>query len=139
MNIDGTGQVASLFGELGGRHDHLEMRSDSEVVPHPAMLHRVQEADETVEVAVSEDDLTEVLGPLLENAVRFARRFTDDVEFSPEDAGRSEVDFLCRVLEAVIKEGARTVNIPDTVGFAIPEEFGRLISSPRLPSGLQGG
>jgi 2-isopropylmalate synthase len=65
------------------------------------------------------------------NAVRFARKFTDDVEFSPEDAGRSEVDFLCRVLEAVIKEGARTVNIPDTVGYTMPEQFGGLIRTLR--------
>ena len=65
------------------------------------------------------------------NAVRFARKFTDDVEFSPEDAGRSEVDFLCRVLEAVIKEGARTVNIPDTVGYTMPEQFGALIRTLR--------
>ena len=61
------------------------------------------------------------------NAVRFARKFTDDVEFSPEDAGRSEIDFLCRILDAVIKEGARTVNIPDTVGYTVPEQFGALI------------
>jgi len=61
------------------------------------------------------------------NAVRFARKFTDDIEFSPEDAGRSEIDFLCRVLEAVIKEGAKTVNIPDTVGYTLPEQFGSLI------------
>jgi 2-isopropylmalate synthase len=65
------------------------------------------------------------------NAVRFARKFTDDVEFSPEDAGRSDVDFLCRVLEAVIKEGARTVNIPDTVGYTLPEQFGGLVRSLR--------
>src|SRR5512141_102905 len=65
------------------------------------------------------------------NAVRFARKFTDDVEFSPEDAGRSDVDFLCRVLEAVIKEGARTVNIPDTVGYTLPEQFGTLIRTLR--------
>ena len=65
------------------------------------------------------------------NAVRFARKFTDDVEFSPEDAGRSDVDFLCRVLEAVIKEGARTVNIPDTVGYTLPEQFGALVRTLR--------
>ncbi len=65
------------------------------------------------------------------NAVRFARKFTDDVEFSPEDAGRSDVDFLCRVLEAVIKEGARTVNIPDTVGYTLPEQFGGLVRTLR--------
>ncbi len=60
-------------------------------------------------------------------AVKRARQYTDDVEFSPEDAGRSELDFLCRVLEAVIDAGARTLNIPDTVGYNIPEQFGYLI------------
>ncbi len=60
-------------------------------------------------------------------AVRFARRFTDDVEFSPEDGYRSDPDFLCRVLEAVIKEGATTINIPDTVGYAVPELYGRFL------------
>jgi 2-isopropylmalate synthase len=60
-------------------------------------------------------------------AVKRARRYTDDVEFSPEDAGRSEADFLCRVLEAVIDAGARTVNIPDTVGYTLPHRFGALI------------
>ncbi len=60
-------------------------------------------------------------------AVKRARNYTDDVEFSPEDAGRSEPDFLCRVLEAVINAGARTVNIPDTVGYSLPNIFGDLI------------
>jgi 2-isopropylmalate synthase len=60
-------------------------------------------------------------------AVSRARRYTDDVEFSPEDAGRSEIDFLCRVLEAVIEAGATTVNIPDTVGYSLPTQFGHLI------------
>jgi 2-isopropylmalate synthase len=60
-------------------------------------------------------------------AVKRARGFTDDVEFSPEDAGRSEIDFLCRVIEAVIDAGATTVNIPDTVGYNLPHQFGELI------------
>ncbi len=60
-------------------------------------------------------------------AVRRARQYTDDVEFSPEDAGRSEPDFLCRVIEAVIGAGARTVNIPDTVGYNLPGQFGELV------------
>ncbi|MCF6236601.1 MAG: 2-isopropylmalate synthase [Gammaproteobacteria bacterium] len=60
-------------------------------------------------------------------AVKHARQYTDDVEFSPEDAGRSDFDFLCRVLEAVIDAGARTVNIPDTVGYNLPHQFGDLI------------
>ena len=60
-------------------------------------------------------------------AVAFARRFTDDVEFSCEDATRSDREFLYRIIEEVIKEGATTINIPDTVGYAIPEEVGKLI------------
>ncbi len=72
-------------------------------------------------------------------AVRHARRYTDDVEFSPEDAGRSDIDFLCRVLEAVIEAGAGTVNIPDTVGYNVPEQFGRLIHElrERIPNSGQ--
>ncbi|MDD2443463.1 MAG: 2-isopropylmalate synthase [Desulfotomaculaceae bacterium] len=61
-------------------------------------------------------------------AVKHAKAYTSDVEFSPEDAARSDFDFLCRVLEAVIAAGATVVNIPDTVGYAIPVEWGKLIS-----------
>jgi 2-isopropylmalate synthase len=60
-------------------------------------------------------------------SVRYARNACPDVEFSPEDGSRSDPDFLCRVLEAVIKEGASTINIPDTVGYAVPQEFGEMI------------
>ncbi|MCW8874742.1 MAG: 2-isopropylmalate synthase, partial [Gammaproteobacteria bacterium] len=60
-------------------------------------------------------------------AVKRARQYTDNVEFSPEDAGRSDLDFLCRVIEAVIAAGASTVNIPDTVGYNLPHQFGDLI------------
>ena len=60
-------------------------------------------------------------------AVRFARKFTNDIEFSPEDGYRSDPEFLYRVLEAVIKEGATTINVPDTVGYAIPELYGEFI------------
>jgi 2-isopropylmalate synthase len=67
---------------------------------------------------------------VIENAVKAvkrARRYTDDVEFSPEDAGRSEPEFLYRILEAVIDAGATTLNIPDTVGYNLPNQFGQLI------------
>ena len=60
-------------------------------------------------------------------AVRFARNLSADIEFSPEDGYRSDPDFLARVIEAVIAEGARTINIPDTVGYAVPELFGQFI------------
>jgi len=64
-------------------------------------------------------------------AVRFARNLAGDIEFSPEDGYRSDPDFLCWVLEAVINEGATTVNIPDTVGYAVPELYGEFIRSLR--------
>src|ERR1700704_5195932 len=57
------------------------------------------------------------------NAVKLARRYTDDVEFSAEDATRSDRDYLCRVIEAVIDAGCTTVNLPDTVGYAVPAEL----------------
>lgn len=64
-------------------------------------------------------------------AVRYARQFTDDVEFSPEDGSRSEMDFLCRVLEAVIAEGATTINFADTVGYGVPELYGTMLKTLR--------
>ena len=62
-------------------------------------------------------------------AVRRARTHVEDVEFSPEDASRSDLDYLCRVVEGVIQAGATTINIPDTVGYATPEQFARIFST----------
>ncbi len=72
-------------------------------------------------------------------AVTLACSYTDDVEFSCEDAVRSDPDFMCRIIEAVIKAGARTINIPDTVGYAIPFQYGALIESliTRIPNSDQ--
>ncbi|MCL6522769.1 MAG: 2-isopropylmalate synthase [Firmicutes bacterium] len=64
-------------------------------------------------------------------AVRQARRYVDDVEFSGQDAGRADPDYMVRVIEAVIEAGATVVNIPDTVGWTLPEEFGELIATIR--------
>ena len=64
-------------------------------------------------------------------AVRFARNLRDNIEFAAEDGYRSDMDFLARVCEAVIKEGATTINIPDTVGYAIPELYGQFIKTLR--------
>jgi len=63
------------------------------------------------------------------NAIKHARKYTDDVEFSCEDAGRTHIDYLCRMVEAAINAGATTVNIPDTVGYTIPSEFGGIIQN----------
>src|SRR5712692_6279627 len=61
-------------------------------------------------------------------AVAHARGYCEDVEFSPEDASRSDFDYMCDVLAAAIEAGARTINIPDTVGYAIPKEWGERIA-----------
>jgi len=69
-------------------------------------------------------------------AIKCAKAFTDDIEFSPEDACRSEIPFLVEVLSAVIEAGATTLNIPDTVGYVLPYEYGQLIA--RLKSDVKG-
>ena len=61
------------------------------------------------------------------DSITYARKFTDDVEWSPEDGSRTEHDFLCKCVESAIRAGAGTINIPDTVGYAVPEEFAALI------------
>jgi len=70
------------------------------------------------------------------DAVRHARRFAADVEFSAEDASRSDPEFLCRVFDGAIAAGAGTINVPDTVGYATPEEYAALIRSliERIPN-----
>ncbi|MBP7053990.1 MAG: 2-isopropylmalate synthase [Phycisphaerae bacterium] len=69
-------------------------------------------------------------------AIKCAKAFTDDIEFSPEDACRSEIPFLVEVLSAVIEAGATTLNIPDTVGYVLPYEYGQLIA--KLKSDVKG-
>jgi 2-isopropylmalate synthase len=77
------------------------------------LKHKLRKSrDEVLEMAVA--------------AVKRAKSHVEDVEFSPEDAARSDIDYLCRVVEAVIKAGATTINIPDTVGYATPEQFGNI-------------
>ena len=61
------------------------------------------------------------------DAVKYARQWTDDVEFSCEDASRTEFDFMCRIIEQAIKAGATTINIPDTVGYGEPGQFGEIV------------
>ena len=67
----------------------------------------------------------------ISTAVAYARTLCDDVEFSPEDATRSEVDFLCQAVQAAVDAGATTINIPDTVGYTVPEEYRAIITAIR--------
>ena len=79
-----------------------------------------------------QDKLRKTQDDILEMAVRSvkqARNYTDDVEFSCEDAGRTPIDYLCHMVENAIKAGATTINIPDTVGYTVPEEFGGIIQT----------
>lgn len=73
----------------------------------------------------AEDEIIE----LAKNSIKLARKYFDDIEFSPEDATRTERNFLFKIIETAIKEGARTINIPDTVGYSYPQEMGSLISA----------
>jgi len=75
----------------------------------------------------SEEEILEIA----RGAVTLARKHCDDVEFSPEDAGRTGLDFLCKVVETAIACGAGTVNIPDTVGYTVPEHFASIIDTLR--------
>jgi 2-isopropylmalate synthase len=61
-------------------------------------------------------------------SVKLARKLSDDVEFSAQDASRSEWEFLAKMVETAIKNGARTVNVPDTVGYTTPDEYGRMVA-----------
>ena len=78
------------------------------------MKHKLQMAPDAVHAKVIE-------------SVAYARKFSDDVEWSPEDGSRTDHDFLCKCVESAIKAGAGTVNIPDTVGYTVPDEFAALI------------
>jgi 2-isopropylmalate synthase len=73
---------------------------------------------------MDEDSVIEAI----RDSVSFARGFTDDVEWSAEDGSRTEDDFLCRAVETAIKAGARTINVPDTVGYATPDDYSALIA-----------
>ena len=81
---------------------------------------------------MSEDEVLERSAAM----VRYAKRLCEDIEFSAEDASRSDPEFLCRVFSAAIEAGATTINMPDTVGYAVPEEFGDLVR--RIMGGVRG-
>jgi len=90
------------------------------------------EATKFTEVGYVGRDVETIVRDLVEmavKAIKHARKYTSDVEFSCEDAGRTHIDYLCRMVEAAINAGATTVNIPDTVGYTIPSEFGGIIST----------
>jgi 2-isopropylmalate synthase len=106
QDLDRAGE--SLKGAARGRIHTFIATSDLHL-QHKLKMTR----DEVVEAAVA--------------AIKHARKYTDDVEFSAEDSTRSDRDYLCRVVEAVIKAGATTINLPDTVGHTVPWEYSSII------------
>ena len=106
------------------RANENDIRRAGEAI-RPAALGRIHTFIATSPIHM-EKKLRMSADQVVEQAVRaigWAREYTDDVEFSAEDAGRSEIDFLCRIFEAVIKAGATTINVPDTVGYNVPHQF----------------
>ncbi len=132
-DFDAVRQVATQITESRvcglARANETDVRKAAEAVK-PARASRIHTFIATSPIHMREK-LRMTPEQVIERAVasvELARQFTDDVEFSPEDAGRSEFEFLCRILERVIEAGATTINIPDTVGYTLPVQFGDTIA-----------
>ncbi len=116
-----------IAGLARARKEDIERAGDAVSVAERSRIHTfiaTSEIHMQRKLRMSRDEVVEAAVA----AVKLARQYTDDVEFSAEDASRSDVDFLCRVIESAINAGASTINIPDTVGYSLPDEFGALIS-----------
>ena len=112
------------------RASHADIKACADAIA-PAPLRRIHTFIATSDIHLKHKlrkSRTEVLA-IIPEMVAYARSLVDDVEFSCEDAGRSDPEFLYQAIEAAIHAGASTINIPDTVGYATPKEFGHLISS----------
>ena len=122
-----SGEPMVITGLARANHNDIQSAFDAVKV---APRHRIHTFLATSDIHLKHKlkiDREECIDQVIE-AVSFASSLCDDVEFSPEDAGRSDPDFLVQVLEQAIKSGATTLNIPDTVGYTTPEEFGWLMS-----------
>ena len=125
----GTAPDAPVIAALARcQTEDINRAAEALKAAHRSRIHVFLSTSEVHRVAMlrgaSEDEI-------IEQAVRAVRRaltYTPDVEFSPQDATRTEVDFLMRIVDAVVEAGATTVNIPDTVGYALPHDFGGLIA-----------
>ena len=124
----GTQPDAPVIAALARTHrDDVERAAASVKSAHRPRIHvfvSTSEIHRRVMLRASEDDVVDQTVA----AVRQARTYTDDVEFSPQDATRTDPDFLFRIVERAVEAGATTINIPDTVGYALPHDFGELIA-----------
>jgi 2-isopropylmalate synthase len=124
----GTQAGAPVIAALARCHpDDISRAAESIKGAHRSRIHvflSTSEIHRNVMLRGASED--QIIAQAVEGVQR-ALTFTDDVEFSPQDATRTEVDFLMRIVEAVVEAGATTVNIPDTVGYALPHDFGAMI------------
>jgi 2-isopropylmalate synthase len=143
-DFDAIKSIASIIRESTvcslARSNENDIRRAGEAIK-PALSGRIHTFIATSPIHM-EKKLRMTPDQVVESAVRavhWAREYTDDVEFSAEDAVRSDVDFLCRVFEEVIKAGARTINVPDTVGYSVPSVWGELMRTliERVPGAQQ--
>lgn len=134
-DFEAVQKIAQLVGKEGGpticglaRATRQDIKAAAEAL-EPAAQARIHTFIATSDIHLEyklKKSRAEVLA-IAEEMVTYAKSFVQDVEFSPEDAGRSDPEFLYQVLERVIAAGATTINIPDTVGYTTPSEFGALI------------
>jgi 2-isopropylmalate synthase len=121
-----SGQPMVITGLARANHKDIQRAYDAIKVAPRHRIHTFLATSDIHLVHKLKIDREECIDQVIES-VSFARSLCDDVEFSPEDAGRSDPEFLVQVLEQAIKAGATTLNIPDTVGYTTPDEFGWLI------------
>ena len=124
--IVGTESGPIICSLARARHDDIKAAANAIAPAAKGRIHTFLATSDIHLTYKLKKTRSEVLA-IAEEMVAYAKTFTDDIEFSPEDAGRSDPEFLYEVLEKVIAAGATTVNIPDTVGYTTPSEFGGLI------------
>jgi len=120
--IAGTVKNATIAGLCRAKEGDIQAAADALAPAQNRRIHTFLSTSPLhmkYKLQMEPDDVIEAI----HKSVRFARTFTDDVEWSAEDGSRTEDDFLCRAVETAIKAGATTINIPDTVGYALPEDY----------------
>jgi 2-isopropylmalate synthase len=126
----GTAPDAPVIAALARCHpEDINRAAESLKAAHRSRIHVFLSTSEVHRVHLLHGASEDQLVNQAVDAVRRALTYTSDVEFSPQDATRTDVDFLMRIIDAVVEAGATTVNIPDTVGYALPHDFGRLIGN----------